>query len=90
MAINLSLYDGVPTTKESELKQWVDCTTNPKKYGFFGFENGWLIQKKNINGKYKGYVCLWYYERKPSCKYLKAIKIKDLEFFKLNASIKAL
>ena len=73
--INLSLFDGIPTTERTIKEQWENHINNPKKYGILS--DCWLIQKKEIKGKYKGYVCLWEYANKPkSNNFLRIKKLK--------------
>lgn len=76
MAINLSLYDGVPTTLEIAEKQFKNFIDYPKSHGIFTSNGGYLVLVKLIKGKYKGYWSTFIYREKPKIKYIKIWKIK--------------
>lgn len=73
MAINLSLFDGVPTKLSVAIEQFNKHKRNPRRYGIsksygnglFKSKGGFLVLKKLDKGKYKGYWSTFWYGTKP-------------------------
>jgi len=73
MAINESLYHGVPSTLESGLAQFEELKEEFR--GQIGYEGRFLVLKFQMDGKYAGCYTNWVYETEPKSKYLKIHKI---------------
>ena len=82
MALNLSLYNGVPTTLEVAKKQYVDHVSNPKAHGIFKSQGGYLVLKKLTAGKYNGcWSTLWYSTKPKKTKDVLIIKsVKKMKY----------
>jgi len=68
MAVNLSLFEGVPTKLSVAKKQFKEIY---RRESFIPFSRGrWLVLKKEKSGKYKGYYGTYIYETKPKGRFL--------------------
>lgn len=76
MSLNLSLYDGVPSTLEAAEQQFFKHISNPRQFGIFRSQGGFLVLKKIEKGKYKKLWGTFWYSKYPKCKVLKTWDIK--------------
>ena len=68
MAVNISLFNGVPTTYAGAVRQFKQLYEMEKKRAFN--RGRYLVLKRLKEGMYKGYWSTFVYETKPKTKYL--------------------
>lgn len=73
--INLSIYNGVPTTEQVAREQFKEHIENPRRFGLFKSDGGFLVLRKITQGKYKGCWGTYWYSNKPQTPF---IEIKSL------------
>lgn len=72
MAVNLSLFEGVPSKRKKALEQFKELK---RKEANRPFNKGrYLVLKTAKTGKYKGLAMNYIYETKPQGKFLKAYR----------------
>ena len=74
MAVNLSLFYGVPCKKKDAIRQFNKLKKEERGRPFF--RGRYLLLKKNTKGKYRGCFSTYIYETKPQLKGIKITKIK--------------
>ena len=74
MAINLSLYDGVPTKLDVAKRQFYKLYREESKRAFN--KGRWIVLKRETSGKYKGYWGTYIYSTKPSGSFILKKQIK--------------